>query len=147
MSRSIVLDLAAAALLGAAAVACGGGAAPPATTAPTGGMPAGAEHPGMATAGGAEAAGTVRIVEPADGATLPAGPVTVRTEVVGAAAGEEVHWHLWLDGELVGMITGLETGLQMEPGEHELVAAISDAEEHEEDPGTIRSRVRITVVP
>lgn len=71
------------------------------------------------------------VVDPANEATVPPGPLTVRLDLQGArivdAAStdlrpDEGHVHLNLDGKLVSMAYGLEQQVEVTPGIHQLVA-------------------------
>jgi len=142
MTMTRIACLAAAALLGATMTACQAEDAPAGTAPPVESTIAADEQGG----GTAPAAGAVRIVEPADGATIPAGPAIVRVEVEGVPEAG-AHWHFWVDGEQAGMVTGVETEIDLAPGEHVLEAALSSADSHEEDPNAVRSTVNVTVTP
>lgn len=89
---------------------------------------------------------SIRIVEPADGAMLPAGSVIVRVEADDTAP-EALHWHLKVDGESHNMIDGPETRLDLAPGAHVLTAVLSSGDDHMEDPEAPQSTVNITVEP
>lgn len=71
------------------------------------------------------------IVDPANEATIPPGPLTVRLDLEGARIvdaattvlrPDEGHIHLNLDGKLVSMAYGLEQQVEVTPGIHQLVA-------------------------
>ena len=71
------------------------------------------------------------IVDPANEATVPPGPLTVRLDLRGARIvdaattvlrPDEGHIHLNLDGKLVSMAYGLEQQVEVTPGIHQLVA-------------------------
>jgi hypothetical protein len=92
------------------------------------------------------AGASVRIVEPADGEVLPAGAAIIRVQAAGVAE-EDLHWHLYVDGEQQGMISGLETELELAPGTHELSARIASGDEHEEVSDAPQSTVNVFVEP
>ncbi len=71
------------------------------------------------------------IVDPANEATVPPGPLNVRLDLQGARIvdaattvlrPDEGHVHLNLDGKLVSMAYGLEQQVDVTPGIHQLVA-------------------------
>lgn len=77
--------------------------------------------------------GKISIVTPKDGATLPAGQVTVRVAVEGVKLGPDYHWHLLVDDKEVAMVEDGKdsTTTSLNPGAHELGASIAD-EEHDD---------------
>ncbi len=60
---------------------------------------------------------------------------------------EEIHWHLYIDGESSGMISGLETELELEPGTYELAAVLASGDEHEEQETGTLEPIRVTIEP
>lgn len=79
---------------------------------------------------------TIRIVEPADGATIEGRSATVRVEVTNFTLGEGNHWHVYVDGRERGMSEGASTTQivnDLEPGEHEIEVVPSNTAHQELD--------------
>lgn len=72
--------------------------------------------------------GTIKIVSPADKATVQAGPVQVMIALTGVELGDKYHWHIFLDNEMVTMITNKsDTGTVSVPaGEHDIKVTLAD---------------------
>jgi hypothetical protein len=68
----------------------------------------------------------IRIVSPADGATIAGTEVEVTIAVENFELGEDGrHWHIYVDGEAMGMVGGGDTTYvlrALEPGEHTIEA-------------------------
>lgn len=73
--------------------------------------------------------GAIKIVSPADNATLPAGKVEIKIALTGVQLGDQYHWHVMLDNEMVTMIVNkAETAtIDIPAGEHEIKATLADA--------------------
>jgi len=92
---------------------------------------------------------TLEIVEPAAGASIPGGSVTVRLNLEGARIVEtatrdlkpdEGHVHLTVDEQLQSMTFGLEDQVQVSPGTHLLVAEFVAADHAPFNPRVIVTR-------
>lgn len=73
----------------------------------------------------------VRIVAPAAGDTIYGESVTVKIEAENFEIAQGAHWHVWVDGELRGMVYDDTTWLKLEPGTHTICAILGDAEHME----------------
>jgi hypothetical protein len=77
---------------------------------------------------------SIRIVAPADGATISGDSVAVKVETINWPLGEGKHWHLYVDGKEQGMSQGNSDTLMahdLAPGEHEIEVVLSN-ELHQE---------------
>jgi hypothetical protein len=77
---------------------------------------------------------SVRIVSPADGATINSNSVMVEIETTNWPLGEGKHWHLYVDGSERGMSQGNSDTMvaaDLEPGEHVIEVVLSN-ERHQE---------------
>ena len=88
----------------------------------------------------------VRIVSPADGATIQGGEVEVKIETENFTLGDDGrHWHVYLDGSEVAMVTGADISQVLHgvsAGEHELEVTLADGEHQELEEG---DTIHITV--
>jgi len=99
---------------------------------PTPGGATGGEHGHRLPADGA----TIRIVSPEDGATLSGRSITVKVETANFTLGNGNHWHVYVDGNERGMSQGnsdTQVVSDLEPGEHEIEAVLSNSEHQELD--------------
>ena len=73
--------------------------------------------------------GKISIISPKEGATMPAGQVTVQVGVDGVKLGPDYHWHLSVDGKEVAMVEdGKDSATtSLTPGNHEIGASLADA--------------------
>ena len=73
--------------------------------------------------------GKISIVSPKEGATIPAGQVTVQVAVEGVKLGPDYHWHLSVDGKEVAMVEdGKDSATtSLTAGNHEIGASLADA--------------------
>ena len=101
-------------------------------------------------AGDAAPDATITILEPADGATLPADePVAVRVAVENgrvAASPDDAeggHLHLYLDGQLQQMPYTMDAVVILTPGEHTLTVEYVDARHVSFDP-EVEHTIRVT---
>jgi hypothetical protein len=90
---------------------------------------------------------TIKIVEPAAGQTVKAGLVKVKVTIDGAPPAVHAHWHMWLNGTLVGMVDGPETELALPVGDQTLAATLTEAGGHEDRADDPRSEVKLKVEP
>jgi hypothetical protein len=132
MRPKLLTGMAALALL---LTACGGGGSTSGTGANTGPRPA--------------STAKLDIVEPAAGATIPGGSVTVRLSLEGArivqASTKEIkpdegHVHLTVDDKLQSMTFGLEDTIQASPGTHLLLAEFVAGDHAPFNPRVIATR-------
>lgn len=73
--------------------------------------------------------GTITIVSPANNATIPAGKVDVKIALKGVQLGDEYHWHIALDNNMMSMITNKSdtATIDVPAGEHDIKASLADA--------------------
>jgi hypothetical protein len=87
---------------------------------------------------------SIRISAPADGSDIYGTSVTVSVDIqnfdVSASSGG--HWHLWVNGQLQGMVYQKDVTLDLTPGENVLCATLGDT--NHADIGT-PAGIRITV--
>jgi hypothetical protein len=88
----------------------------------------------------------VRIVSPADGATVSGGDLEVKIEVENFPLGEDGrHWHVYIDGDEVAMVEGKDTSYALHgiaPGEHELKVNLANGQHQNlEDGATLHFTV------
>lgn len=72
---------------------------------------------------------TLKIVSPANDATVPAGDVKIEAAVDGVQLGEDYHLHFYLGDKLLGMAEGAETSFtaKLEPGAYEVKVTLGDS--------------------
>ena len=72
---------------------------------------------------------TIRIVTPADGSTLYGSSFTVSVDIQNfdIMTTDGRHWHLWVNGQLQGMVYQKDVTLDLPPGTDQLCATLGDA--------------------
>jgi methionine-rich copper-binding protein CopC len=73
--------------------------------------------------------GTIKIVSPADKTTIPAGKTDVKIALVGVELGDQYHWHVYLDSNMVTMIVNKSDSatIDVPAGEHDIKVTLADA--------------------
>jgi hypothetical protein len=72
---------------------------------------------------------TIRIVTPADGSTLYGSSFTVSVDIQNfdIMTTDGRHWHLWVNGQLAGMVYQKDVTLDLLPGTNQICASMGDA--------------------
>lgn len=72
---------------------------------------------------------SIRITAPHDGEVIPSGEVLVTVETQNfAIETAAAHWHLWVNGRLVGMLYQSSGVIDLEPGTYTLCASMGTTE-------------------
>ncbi|MEO8611148.1 MAG: hypothetical protein ABI690_24845 [Chloroflexota bacterium] len=71
---------------------------------------------------------TIRIVTPADGSTLYGASFTVSVDIQNfdIATTDGRHWHLWVNGQLAGMVYQKDVTIDLQPGANQICATLGD---------------------
>ncbi|MCB9451212.1 MAG: hypothetical protein H6672_07215 [Anaerolineaceae bacterium] len=83
----------------------------------------------------------VNIVAPTSGEVIQGDQVAVTVETENFVLSSENHWHVWVDGQLQGMIYQPAAVLNLEPGTHQICVALSNAAH-----GTVSKATGIEIV-
>ena len=72
---------------------------------------------------------TIRFSAPVDGSDLYGTGVTISVDIQNfdLSANEGRHWHLWVNGQLQGMVYQPSTIIDLEPGSYQICASLGDS--------------------
>lgn len=69
----------------------------------------------------------IEIVAPTNNAVVQGDQIAITIDWQNFVLGGENHWHVWVDGQLLGMIYESATLLNLQPGTHQICAALADS--------------------
>lgn len=86
---------------------------------------------------------TLKIVSPANDATVPAGDLEIQAAVDGVQLGEDYHLHFYLGDKLLGMAEGAETSFtaKLEPGAYEVKVTLGDSNHQDINDASVKITV------
>lgn len=69
----------------------------------------------------------IEIVAPENNAVVQGDQIAITIDWQNFVLDGEKHWHVWVDGQLLGMIYEPATLLDLQPGTHQICAALADS--------------------